>query len=114
MNTNTHTNTHTANTNRVMEALREQIELNEAAEKQEAADAAARVARIGRQLEKHYFGGPTTQKEDEAWQRIREAANKPHDMDLQSEFDAANRVIVLWGLSLVIVFGLGWLAGWGF
>ena len=108
------TNTHTANTARVMEALREQIELNEAAEKQAAANAAARVARLGRQLEKHYFGGPTTQQEDEAWQRIREAANEPHDMDLQSEFDAANRFILRWAVAGVIVFGLGLLAGWGF
>jgi hypothetical protein len=35
-------------------------------------------------------------------------------MDLQSEFDAANRFIVRWAVAGGICFGLGWLAGWGF
>jgi hypothetical protein len=109
------TNTHTA---RVMQSLEELHADNQAEIQLQTELAAASVAKIGRMVEKAYFGGPTTAQEDAAWARIRagEVNREPVAIgdDMRDLFDEANRGLVRWGIAGVIVFGLGWLAGWGF
>lgn len=108
-------NTHT---HRVMQSLEELQADNQAEIRLQSELAAARVAKIGRMVEKAYFGGPTTAQEDAAWGRAHAGQiNRdpvPIGDDMRDLFDEANRALVRWIIAGSIVFGLGWLAGWGF
>lgn len=73
------TNSHS---DQVRNSLAQLLTENQARMDAENAAAAARVARIGRQIERAAFGGPTTAQEDEAWRRVRAGAvNDDDSMD---------------------------------